>query len=157
MTGSRKKYRRSERVFAFKVLYGADFIPVRSEAALLAAFLSSPGRPENFDPENSYAWELVMGIWKDRAGLDAELNSLARNWRVERMGKVETAILRIALFELRSNNPDVPPVVAINEAVELSKHYGNVKSGVFVNGLLDAAAKSRDILGGPRRGPTETA
>lgn len=144
MTGGKKKYRRAERAFAFKVLYGMDFIPVESEAALLAAFLNSPGRPEDFDPENSYAWELVLGIWKERARLDAALDALARNWRVERMGKVETAVLRIALFELQRDNPDVPPKVVINEAVELSKHYGNDKSGVFVNGLLDAAAKKPD-------------
>jgi N utilization substance protein B len=144
MTGNKKKYRRAERAFAFKVLYSMDFTPAGSEAAVLAAFLNSPGRPADFDPENSYAWELVLGIWKERDRLDAALDTLARNWRVERMGKIETAILRIALFELRRNNPGVPPKVAINEAVELSKHYGSDKSGVFVNGLLDAAAKNPD-------------
>ncbi|MDR1947115.1 MAG: transcription antitermination factor NusB [Desulfovibrio sp.] len=139
MTGTKKKHRRAERVFAFKVLYGINFTPAASEAALLDSFLNSPGRPEDFDPEDSYAWELVLGIWRERSRLDEILDSLAHNWRVERMGKVEAAILRIALFELRQNNPEVPPKVAINEAVELSKQYGNDKSGVFVNGLLDSA------------------
>ena len=57
------------------------------------------------------------------------------------MGKVEVTLLRLAMFEL-TRQKDVPPKVAINEAIELSKQFGDDKSRGFVNGILDAAAKA---------------
>ena len=131
-----------ERTFAFKVLYGLCFTPASSEKSLLEAFLHSPEQPENLDKEDSYAWRLTFGVWKRRPDLDAAITSFSQNWRVDRMGKVEATILRIALFELLQRHPDVPPKVAINEAVELSKQYGDDKSRSFVNGILDAVAKA---------------
>ncbi|MDR0827235.1 MAG: transcription antitermination factor NusB [Desulfovibrio sp.] len=141
MAGDKKKYRGAERAFAFKVLYGISFSPVQDEEALRAAFLNFPERPEGLDPADSYAWRLVLGVWTEQISLDADLSSHLRNWRMERIGRVESAILRIALFELRRNDPDAPPKVVINEAIELSKQYCDDKSRIFVNGLLDNAAK----------------
>lgn len=139
---SKKTPRRQERVFAFKVLYGLSFSPAESEAALLRAFTLSPDQPEGLDLEDSYAWRIVFGVWKMRETLDETIASFSQNWRVERMGRVEAAILRIAVFELTRASDDVPPKVAINEAVELSKQFSDDKSRVFVNGVLDAAAKA---------------
>ncbi|MDR3176569.1 MAG: transcription antitermination factor NusB [Desulfovibrio sp.] len=141
MAAGKKQYRRAERTFAFKVLYSLSFSPATGEDSLREAFLNFPGRPEGLLPEDNYAWRLVLGVWEDRTRLDADLASHLHNWRVERVGKVESAILRIALFELKRNAPDVPPKVVINEAVELCKLYGDDKSGIFVNGVLDNAAK----------------
>ncbi|MDR2799797.1 MAG: transcription antitermination factor NusB [Desulfovibrio sp.] len=139
--GKKRQYRRAERTFAFKVLYSLSFSQATDEDSLREIFLNFPERPEGLLPENNYAWNLVLGVWEEREQLDADLASRLRNWRMERVGKVESAILRIALFELRRNAPDVPPKVVINEAVELSKLYGDDKSGIFVNGVLDNAAK----------------
>lgn len=142
MASGKKAPRRQERTFAFKVLYGLCFSPPASEAALLQAFTVSPDQPEMLDPEDSYAWRLVYGIWSRQAELDKAITTFSQNWRVERMGKVEATILRIAFFELLQQDPDVPPKVAINEAVELSKQYSDERSRGFVNGVLDAAAKA---------------
>jgi N utilization substance protein B len=142
MAAVKKAPRRMERIFAFKVLYGLCFTPAASEKALLEAFLLSPEQPENLDKEDSYAWRLTFGVWNSQPDLDAAISSFSQNWRVDRMGKVEATILRIALFELQQRHPDVPPKVAINEAVELSKQYSDDKSRSFVNGILDAAAKA---------------
>lgn len=142
MAPGKKTPRRLERAFAFKVLYGICFSPAMSEAALLDAFALSPEQPEGLDKEDSYAWRLVYGVWKHQQELDTEIASFSQNWRVERMGKVEATILRIALFELMQQDEDVPAKVAINEAIELSKQYSDEKSRSFVNGVLDAAARA---------------
>ena len=144
MTQTKKAPRRVERSFAFKVLYGLCFSPANSENDLREAFLRSPDRPEAMDDQNSYAWNLVFNVWKYREALDKAIASFSQNWRLERLGKVEAALLRIAFWELKQDDPDVPPKVAINEAVELSKQYSDEKSRAFVNGILDAAAKARD-------------
>lgn len=141
MTQSRKTPRRLERVFAFKVLYGLCFAPAASEAELLRAFQLSPDRPAGMENEDSFAWSLCFGVWKHQDELDQAIASLSENWRVERMGKVEVTLLRLAMFEL-TRQKDVPPKVAINEAIELSKQFGDDKSRGFVNGILDAAAKA---------------
>lgn len=135
--------RRVERAFAFKVLYGLCFSPARSEEELREIFLRAPDRPDALEDEGGYAWRLVLNVWKQRETLDRTIASFSRRWRVERLGKVEASLLRIAFWELMQEGTDVPPKVAINEAVELSKHYSDEKSRVFVNGILDAAAKAR--------------
>jgi len=142
MSQGKKAPRRLERAFAFKVLYGLCFTPAASEAALLDAFSLSPEQPEGLDVEDSYAWRLVYGIWSEGKKIDETIASFSQNWRVERMGKVEATILRIAVYELMRRDPDVPPRVVINEAVELSKQYSDDKSRIFVNGVLDAAARA---------------
>ncbi|MDL2315797.1 transcription antitermination factor NusB [Desulfovibrio sp. OttesenSCG-928-A18] len=153
---SQKTPRRLERVFAFKVLYGLCFSPAQSEAELLRAFQAAPERPERLPEEGGYAWTLVFGVWRHMQELDGIIASFSRNWRLERMGKVEVTLLRIAVFELGLAGKDsdqgaitysdkespVPPKVAINEAIELSKQFGDDKSRGFVNGILDAAARS---------------
>ena len=141
MTQSKKTPRRLERIFAFKVLYGLCFTSSPSEADLLRAFQLSPDRPDTMEDEDSFAWSLCFGVWKHQADLDKAISELSQNWRVERMGKVEVTLLRIAMFELTVQK-DVPPKVAINEAIELSKQFGDDKSRGFVNGILDAAAKA---------------
>lgn len=130
-----------ERIFAFKVLYGLCFTPADSEAALLRAFQNTPDRPEGLPEEGGYAWTLSYGVWRHGKELDQTIASLSRNWRVERMGKVEVTLLRIAVFEL-TRQRDVPPKAVINEAIELSKLFSDDKSRIFVNGILDATAKA---------------
>ena len=144
MAPAKKTPRRLERSFAFKVLYGISFSPVDSENSLREAFLRSPDRPDTVNDEGGYAWRLVANVWKQREALDKAIASFSQNWRVERLGKVEAALLRIAFWELMQDTPDVPPKVAINEAVELSKQYSDERSRSFINGILDAAAKARD-------------
>ncbi len=150
MAGTTKIPRRLERIFAFKVLYGLTFSPVKDEAALKKAFRLAPDKPEGIDGPEGFAWELVFGAWSRQAELDEALGSFSRNWRVERMGKVEAAILRLALFELMYR-PDVPAKAAINEAVELSKQFGDEASRAFINGILDAAAKAAAAGEFPRK------
>lgn len=81
---------------------------------------------------------LVRGAWERRAEIDATIERVAPTWPIHQMPGVDKAVLRIALFEIMFDTAeDKAPVKAvINEAVELSKHYGSDSSSRFVNGVL---------------------
>jgi len=89
------------------------------------------------DPDTrEFATRLIEGVLAEREALDRDIASLAENWRLERMACIDRNVLRIGAWEI-INAPDVPGEVVINEAVELAKRYGAVRSGSFVNGILD--------------------
>lgn len=95
------------------------------------------GRPSTAD--RTLIDELVLGVAAHRDELDAIVQDLSRNWRLERMALVERNVIRLALFELKYV-PSVPTNVVLNEAVELAKRFGTSEGAAFVNGLLDRAA-----------------
>jgi transcription antitermination factor NusB len=84
----------------------------------------------------SFSKELVLGVWEHRQDLDKLISRASKNWRIERMSRVDRNILRVAVFEVLYMG-DIPPKVSIDEAVELGKRYGTEDSGAFVNGVLD--------------------
>ena len=144
MAGPKKAPRRAERALAFQVLYSLTFSPANSMDDVAKAFRKAPEQNETSDrtgEPQGFAWELVAGVWTNMAAIDAHLASFSQNWRIERMGKVEITLLRLALYEILFRQ-DVPPKVAINEAIELSKQFGDDGSRGFVNGILDAATKA---------------
>ncbi len=146
MAGSRRPTRRSARELAFQVLYGLCFSPAADHAALWRLFVLSPhneGMSEaDLDREPSgFAWELVEGVWSHTDALDEAIGRFSRNWRVDRLGRIELTILRLALYELLWRD-DVPPKVAINEALELAREFGDERARAFLNGILDAAARA---------------
>lgn len=146
MAGSRRPTRRSARELAFQVLYGLCFSPAADCAALWRLFVLSPhneGMSEaDLDREPSgFAWELVEGVWSHTDALDEAIGRFSRNWRVDRLGRIELTILRLALYELLWRD-DVPPKVAINEALELAREFGDERARAFLNGILDAAARA---------------
>jgi N utilization substance protein B len=75
--------------------------------------------------------------------LDTELAGVSENWQLDRMAIVDRCILRLALYEIK-HCPDVPPVVAINEGIELAKQLSSEDSGKFVNGILDRLHKQQN-------------
>jgi len=106
---------------------------------------------QNFEaPEKVKAFSsvLVEGTWKNVQQIDALLGSCAENWSVERMSRVDRSILRMAVYELL-HCQDIPPKVAINEAIDLGKLFGSENSGAFINGVLDALyakLRAKDVL-----------
>jgi len=78
----------------------------------------------------------VLGVCERMGELDERIRRASRNWRPERMPRVDLNVLRIALYEVLFLR-DVPPKVSIDEAVELGKRYGSEESGAFINGILD--------------------
>lgn len=84
----------------------------------------------------AFAEELVYGVIENIDAVDAQITQHAHNWTFERIAKVDLAVLRLALYELLYRT-DIPPIVTINEAVELGKIFSNPDSKRFINGLLD--------------------
>ncbi len=78
---------------------------------------------------------LVMGSLGHLGDIDRVIAALSRDWNIERLARVDHNIMRIASYELLYRD-DIPPGVAINEAVELAKTFGGKDSGRFVNGIL---------------------
>jgi N utilization substance protein B len=83
-----------------------------------------------------YANCLVEGTRKNLDKIDVFLKEHVQNWQISRMAIIDRNILRMCIFELFFHK-DVPPKVAINEAIELAKRYGDRESSKFVNGVLD--------------------
>lgn len=84
--------------------------------------------------------ELVQGVLANKTALDEQVVRYAANWDITRMGAVDRNVMRVALFEMLHRS-DIPPVVSINEAVDIAKELSSEESGKFVNGILDRARK----------------
>jgi len=125
--------RRASRRQAIDVLYQAD-VTGRDPRTVLVEWHAA-GR--ELDP---FAQELVEGVAANRAEIDELLASRAEHWSLERMASLDRTILRVACFELL-HRPEVPPGVAVNEAVQIAKELSTEDSGRFVNGVLGTIAR----------------
>jgi transcription antitermination factor NusB len=83
-----------------------------------------------------YARAVIRGTRKNVARIDGEIAQVAENWDLQRMAAIDRNVLRLAIYELLFRE-DIPPAVAINEAVMIAKKYSTKDSGGFVNGILD--------------------
>jgi|GEM_PF-177480 len=97
--------------------------------------------PESVEDPAGFAWELTRGAWLNREEIDRLIADFSQNWKVERLGKIELALLRLAMQELLFV-AETPPKVVLNEALDLSRQFGDETSRAFVNGILDAALKA---------------
>jgi N utilization substance protein B len=123
--------RRRARKQAFLVLYQSDVNEVPVEATF------ERWRSYRGDLEE-YAVRLATGVEREKDDLDALLSEVSVGWPVHRMSAVDRTILRLALYEMRSVE-DVPPEVAVSEAVELAKGFSGEEAPAFVGGVLRGA------------------
>lgn len=96
---------------------------------------------ENEQPD-TFLTELVKGTAEHVTEIDSLIEKQLKHWSMERISKVDRAILRIAVYELEFME-DIPENVTLNEAVELAKRFGGEESRRFVNGILSSIAKER--------------
>ncbi len=89
----------------------------------------------------SFAEELLKGIISNQEFLDGMIKKYCKKWSLERLNINDKNILRMALYEFFFR-PDIPPIVSINEAIELAKIYGTDESQAFINGILDSVYKN---------------
>ena len=122
---------------ALKVLYQVE-VARRSVELSLAAFWEQ--EPDYPDEIRDFTLKMVDGIYKDLEAIDNKISEYATNWQIKRMAVIDRNILRMGVYELKYAS-DIPPKVAINEAVELAKKYGDLESSKFVNGILDKIHK----------------
>ena len=98
--------------------------------------------PENYDKELTHF--LIRGVVENRNYLDQVITKTAPEWPLNQIAKIDIGILRIAIFELLLAQ-NVPPKVAIDEAVELAKEFGSDSSSKFVNGVLGTVVEEKGI------------
>lgn len=89
-----------------------------------------------------FADNLVSGTRENIAAIDETIKKAAEHWSIDRMAVIDRNILRFATYELLYRT-DIPPLVTINEALEISKKYSTEDSASFINGILDKIAKSQ--------------
>ncbi len=123
--------RRRARKQAFLILYQSD-VNGSSVGETLGRWRSYRGDLEE------YAAGLARGVEREREDLDALLSEVSVGWPVHRMSAVDRTILRLALYEMLFVG-DVPPDVAVNEAVELAKGFSGTEAPAFVGGVLRGA------------------
>lgn len=149
--------RREARERALQFLFQCDINPPEDFEAALKLFWESQqlaattsektSQTRDKPPESStpapdpgvvraFANDLIRGAWQHRTTIDALITKHAKNWDLSRMAVVDRNILRIAIYEMLYRE-DIPPVVSINEAVDIAKKYSTEDSGAFVNGILD--------------------
>lgn len=87
-----------------------------------------------------FAEQLVSGVAEQLERLDDQIEKHSSNWALDRMSRVDLALLRLATYELLCA-PDVPANVIINEAIEIGKRFGTKETSVFLNGILDQIAR----------------
>lgn len=132
--------RTKARELALQLLYQADVSGVKPSE--LAGDFFALNAVDQETSVTSFAADLIKDISARIAELDGKISECATNWQIERMATVDRNVLRLATFELLYR-PDIPPKVAINEAVELAKKFGDLESGKFVNGILDKINKTK--------------
>ena len=160
--------RRQAREWALQLLFELDQNPEPETPVedRFAAFWGSELRlrapdepPEGPEPEyRAFAESLVRGVESRLPAIDKRIQERCPNWRIERLGSVERAVLRLGVYELVFAPETTPAAVAINEAVDLAKFFGSLQAGSFVNGVLDAIARrERDARSrSPRKPETWT-
>jgi transcription antitermination factor NusB len=135
--------RTQARESALKILYQAD-ITRRPFDQAAQNYWAGDGEMKDEEEDNdevkSFSSRIVLGIRDHLEEIDNKITEYATNWQLKRMAVIDRNILRLGVFELKYTN-DIPPKVAINEAVELAKKYGDLESSKFVNGILDKIHK----------------
>lgn len=128
--------RRAAREFAVQFLFQNDFNPGDPDEAL-TLFWNDKTCPAE---ARKFAETLLRGTLEKRVEIDELIIKCAEHWDINRMSAVDRNVLRLAIYEMLFRN-DIPPVVSINEAIDIAAKFGGVDSSKFVNGILDKAMR----------------
>lgn len=128
--------RQKQRKIVFQLTYSLGFQGIENKEVILEEFYKQQGLEESIQ----YINDTYYGICDRWDEIDGLIEPALANWSMKRLNAVCHAILRLATFELKFN-PDIPDRVAINEAIELAKEFGEEDSGSFVHGVLSAISK----------------
>ncbi|GAA0402392.1 transcription antitermination factor NusB [Paenibacillus motobuensis] len=133
--------RRLAREIAVQSLYHMEMNEVEAQEAVRMLIAEATGENEseveikNVDQAEKFVLELVNGTWSRKEEIDRVLSDYLKGWQISRLSKVDRQVLRLAVYEMVYRD-DVPGKVAVNEAIEVAKHFGTGESGKFVNGVL---------------------
>jgi len=127
--------RTKAREFVLQMLYQVD-ITREPWQEILKNFWENSELQDESKELRDFSAELFEGVVGQMSQIDEKISKYAANWQLERMAFVDRNIMRLGCYELLFRQ-DIPPKVAINEAVELAKKYSGLESGKFVNAILD--------------------
>lgn len=132
------------RIVALQTLYEHEFRSQSEDSSLdIDEILErNLARYESAIDDKTFVQDLTKGVIKEQADLDTKIAPIAPEWPIEQIARVDRNIIRIGLYELLHRADQVPPKVAINEAVELAKAFGSDNSSKFVNGVLGTAYRT---------------
>jgi len=133
------------RIIALQTLFEQDFREQLGDDQfdLEAVLERNIARYEATVEDKAFIRRLVLGVSKKQAELDKILQPLAPDWPIPTIARMDRVVLRIGVYELTFEE-DMPTKVAINEAVELAKAFGNENSSKFINGVLGTAVRQKD-------------
>lgn len=129
----RMSRRRDNRVAALQFLYMWDANPPENFLEEVRRFFEGQEHPREY---YSFGEELAIGTVQNIEEIDETIREHAKNWDFKRIARIDLAILRLAIHEML-HRKDIPPVVSINEAIDLSKDYSIPDAKRFINGILD--------------------
>lgn len=132
------------RIVALQTLYEYEFrVQSNDKTAIIDDILKrNLERYENEIDDTEFVVSLVHGVNEHQNDLDEHIRPLAPEWPLEQIARIDRNILRLGLYELLYRGDQVPPKVAINEAVELAKAFGSDNSSKFINGVLGTAFRT---------------
>ncbi|MBU6153846.1 MAG: transcription antitermination factor NusB [Bdellovibrionales bacterium] len=141
--------RQKSRELAFQFLYrfDRDHEQDLSPSQIESEFKKHSEHFGEFQHSFDYALRLIQTCLKELRSIDALISSHASNWKMERLGSIEKAFLRIGTAELVYFK-DVPASVTLNEIIELSKAFGEEDTPLFLNGILDPISKLPESVAG---------
>lgn len=139
--------RRQAREIAVQSLYWIEMNEVSAEEAVHSVMeqlreLEEKDLKED-DKTLAFILALVKGVRERLDSIDEWISRSLRGWKLDRLSRVDKQILRMAVFEMIYYD-ETPPIVAVNEAVELAKAFGDEQSGKFVNGVLGKILQDRE-------------
>ena len=133
--------RRELRENIFKLLFVSEFNTPEEMPEQISLYFEQLG--ELSQKDQMYMEEKYNKVRNVLDEIDSLINEAAKGWKTSRMGKVDLTILRLAVYEM-NYDPDVPVKVAINEAIEIGKRFGQDESAAFINGILGNIAKEKE-------------
>lgn len=132
--------RSQAREHIFKLLYELQFNQEEADIeAVVGTYLENFLEESVSEAERAFILGEVKGVCQTKESLDEEIAGAVKGWSLGRISKVDLAILRLALYEIRCV-PEIPASVSINEAVELAKKYSQTAARAFINGILGSLA-----------------
>lgn len=145
--------RQLARSIVLQSLYEWDFYKQQADLiSIIERNLNQFG--PGLEEEHDFIWRLAKGVVEHLSELDAIMTKAAPEWPLTQIAIVDRNALRIGLFELiHADKNEVPPAVAINEAIEISKNFGGPNSGKFINGVLGTVYQQMQAVAGEKPAP----
>ncbi|QQK79776.1 transcription antitermination factor NusB [Salicibibacter cibi] len=129
--------RRWARIRVVQALYQVEMTGIEWKAALQASM-------EDEEEANDYLFDVIPGVLDALREIDEQIARQLEHWALERVGNVDRAVMRLAVYEMQYRD-DIPVNVALNEAINTAKAFGGDEAGKFVNGVLSNLRNAREL------------